>query len=197
MTADSTKELFAAEEVLELLRLFKHDNLNHYQVIMGFLQLGKWDKALSYVKSTIDEINQNGRIMLLGSPYLSVTLFKKQLHAQRKNIFFKFEFTDQFSEHGLIRDSFACYCEELVNLVEKIINVGLERKDVRLCFDRLEDRLILELAVRPCFKDQGERLFKAGELLLEKLDIKGSIKERYFDEECRLIITLPEKSEVE
>jgi len=197
MTAESTQGLFAAEEVLDLLRFYKHDNLNHYQVIMGFLQLGKLDKALNYVKHTIDEINQNGKIMLLGSPYLSVTLLKKQLYAQRKNIFFKFELTDQFLEQGLINDSFAFYCEELVNLVEEIINGGLERKDVRLCFDKLKDHFVLELAVRPCFKDEGERMFKAGELLLKKLDIKGCIKERYFDEEFQLIITLPEKSEVE
>ncbi|HVJ50154.1 Spo0B domain-containing protein [Desulfitobacterium sp.] len=41
-------------EQLEYYRLQRHDFLNHGQVIMGYLQLGKAEKALEYLREAID-----------------------------------------------------------------------------------------------------------------------------------------------
>ncbi|HBT20422.1 MAG TPA: hypothetical protein DEA47_03535 [Peptococcaceae bacterium] len=197
MSTKNTQGLFTAEEVLELLRFQKHDNLNHFQVILGFLQLGKFDRALNYVKHTIENISQNGKIMLLGCPYLSVTLLKKQLYAQRNNIYLNFELTDRFLKQRYINNSFVLCCERLINLVEENKSMDLERKDVLLRFDRLNGQVILELSVKPCFNKEREEMADGVRLLLKELDNKGLIKERYCDEKLTLIITLPEKSEVE
>lgn len=42
------------KEQLEYYRLQRHDFLNHGQVIMGYLQLGKTEKALEYMREAID-----------------------------------------------------------------------------------------------------------------------------------------------
>lgn len=52
-----TKELGTSEEntqacteLIRLLRLQRHDFINHIQVIHGFLQLGKPQRALEYIE---------------------------------------------------------------------------------------------------------------------------------------------------
>lgn len=42
-------------EQLEYYRLQRHDFMNHGQVIMGYLQLGKADKALEYMREMIGD----------------------------------------------------------------------------------------------------------------------------------------------
>lgn len=43
-------ERLLLKDQLDYYRLQRHDFLNHWQVIMGYLQLGKADKALSYMR---------------------------------------------------------------------------------------------------------------------------------------------------
>ncbi|MCE5284295.1 MAG: Spo0B domain-containing protein [Pelosinus sp.] len=37
-------------ELIRLLRLQKHDFINHFQVVHGLIQLGKIDRALQYIE---------------------------------------------------------------------------------------------------------------------------------------------------
>ena len=49
---------FTTEEIMDLLRRQKHDYLNHIQVIYSYLQIGKPDRALDYMKKIIPEIEK-------------------------------------------------------------------------------------------------------------------------------------------
>ncbi|MHB1420426.1 MAG: Spo0B domain-containing protein [Bacillota bacterium] len=51
------------KELLELIRLQKHDFLNHFQVVMGFLQLNRPERALQYVKETLGVLDESWGIM--------------------------------------------------------------------------------------------------------------------------------------
>lgn len=41
------------EETLRLLRLQRHDFINHIQIVRAFVQLGKTDKALRYIDDMV------------------------------------------------------------------------------------------------------------------------------------------------
>ncbi|AKX93313.1 signal transduction histidine kinase [Moorella thermoacetica] len=62
-----------AREIISLLRWQRHDFLNHLQVISGYLQLKKNDRALAYLRQVIDQLEQIGRIMHLQEPALALT----------------------------------------------------------------------------------------------------------------------------
>jgi hypothetical protein len=47
-------ELMLLRDQLEHYRLQRHDFLNHWQVIMGYLQLGKTESALNYMKKGLN-----------------------------------------------------------------------------------------------------------------------------------------------
>lgn len=48
------------ENFKEILRIQRHDFLNHLQIIQGYLQLKKPEKAEDYIKRAVDEIRAQG-----------------------------------------------------------------------------------------------------------------------------------------
>ncbi|GFN22571.1 Spo0B domain-containing protein [Thermanaeromonas sp. C210] len=73
------------EAFVRLLRGQKHDFLNHLQVISGFLQLGKPERALAYTKEVVARIGKNGRLMRLRQAELVLQCqFKLEEAAQRQ-----------------------------------------------------------------------------------------------------------------
>jgi hypothetical protein len=50
------------KEQLDYYRLQRHDFLNHWQVIMGYLQLGKADRALNYMRNGINDLEAEQQI---------------------------------------------------------------------------------------------------------------------------------------
>ncbi len=55
------------DDIIKLLRVQKHDFLNHFQVILGYLQLEKYENALEYTKNAINITQENGSIMKLNT----------------------------------------------------------------------------------------------------------------------------------
>ncbi|WP_406678665.1 Spo0B domain-containing protein [Neomoorella carbonis] len=73
-----------AADVISLLRRQRHDILNHLQVISGYLQLQKSDRALSYLQEVVGELEQLGRLMRLKQPDLALlSLLKMEQVAAR------------------------------------------------------------------------------------------------------------------
>ena len=52
-----------SDESKTLIKLQRHDFLNHIQVIQGFLQLGKPDKALNYIEKIIEDIRDVEKLL--------------------------------------------------------------------------------------------------------------------------------------
>jgi sensor histidine kinase regulating citrate/malate metabolism len=61
-------------EVVGLYREDRHDFLNHLQIILGYLQLNKEEKAIAYIKEIYQEIQEISIITRLKNPYLVIAL---------------------------------------------------------------------------------------------------------------------------
>lgn len=73
-----------AAEIMSLLRWQRHDILNHLQVISGYLQLQKSDRALDYLKEVVAWLEQVGGLMRLQQPELALAgLYKMEQAAAR------------------------------------------------------------------------------------------------------------------
>lgn len=72
--------------LLEVMRRHRHDFLNHLQVVSGFLQLGKVDRALEYIRRVSGEMEKLGAILRLKYPQMATLLLKNSLLAQDKQI---------------------------------------------------------------------------------------------------------------
>ncbi|HWR41570.1 Spo0B domain-containing protein [Sporomusa sp.] len=50
MTNTACSEIMSCTDVVKLLRIQRHDFLNHLQVIHAMIQLGRDEKALQYIE---------------------------------------------------------------------------------------------------------------------------------------------------
>jgi sensor histidine kinase regulating citrate/malate metabolism len=61
-------------EIIKLIREQRHDFVNHFQVILGYLQLNKIEHAVSYIKQKNEEMQGSSFLSKLDNPYLAVVL---------------------------------------------------------------------------------------------------------------------------
>jgi sensor histidine kinase regulating citrate/malate metabolism len=62
-------------DLVSLLRTERHDFLNHLQVITGYLQLNRYQKAEEYAREAITQISADSSLFFLQSPALALCCF--------------------------------------------------------------------------------------------------------------------------
>lgn len=75
-----------SREFIDVLRIHRHDYLNHLQVIMGSIQLKRSDYALDYIKEVIDGLKKESRISNIKHPEVAALLLKKIHQAEEKAV---------------------------------------------------------------------------------------------------------------
>ena len=161
----SLEQTLLAEQ-LDHYRLQRHDFLNHWQVIMGYLQLGKADRALIYMQEGISglEVEQEiGQIPqeIVGAILLSlvIELRKEGLYVevQLDSTLKKDEFWQDFwhEEYGEVLYGYTKECSAAIrkghrDLEEPIIEIELKRTERLGCRISLldDDRVIWEQGLR-------------------------------------------------
>ncbi|MBS4022917.1 MAG: Spo0B domain-containing protein [Dethiobacter sp.] len=62
------------EVMLKLLSVYRHEFLNHLQVVGGMAQLNKTDRLMDFVRRASEEIQQFGRLAACGDPRLCLLI---------------------------------------------------------------------------------------------------------------------------
>ncbi|MEW8958727.1 MAG: Spo0B domain-containing protein [Moorella sp. (in: firmicutes)] len=75
-----------AGEVISLLRWQRHDILNHLQVISGYIQLKKGERALRYLEQVVGELERLGTVLRLKQPELALLILKKMEELTNRGI---------------------------------------------------------------------------------------------------------------
>lgn len=129
-------ELVTLEEIMNLLRVQRHDFLNHLQVIMGLLQLNKPDRALAYIRQTSDKLLDEGRLSRLPSAELAAILILAGKQAEQKQVSLRIDMMDLTGIDG----AKAARC--LHRLVPAVIE--LSQPDSEICLRLAADGCRLE-----------------------------------------------------
>jgi len=91
-----------AADVIALLRWQRHDFLNHFQVIGGYLQLNKNERALAYLKQSVARSEHTGKLMQLKHPALALISLIKMVKAATRGITLELEVHTMMMEHLLL-----------------------------------------------------------------------------------------------
>lgn len=153
-----------AQNTIHLLRCHRHDFLNHLQVILGFIQLNKLDKASDYIMNINAEIRGIHITNDIQLPEVAVLLYTKREEALRYNISFSFELTDglqkpSIKETDLVRilanliDNAFYELKKLPDTVEKQVEVTCEK---------LDDHLYIEVYNTGSFIEDSGAIFQYG-----------------------------------
>jgi len=72
--------------LLEVIRVQRHDFLNHLQVISGLVQLNKSDRVRDYIREITGDFERMGRIIHLKSPEATAVFLVAGLRAAERQI---------------------------------------------------------------------------------------------------------------
>ncbi|WP_047984031.1 Spo0B domain-containing protein [Ornithinibacillus californiensis] len=78
-----------AKDIIQLLRLQRHDLMNDLQIVHGYLSMGKTDKVKLKVEAIIDAFNQERTLMNVDCPNFVLWLIQVNLH--HKHIHFTYD----------------------------------------------------------------------------------------------------------
>ncbi|MDR3600014.1 MAG: Spo0B domain-containing protein [Desulfosporosinus sp.] len=96
----SEVEQVLLSELLQWYRLQRHDFLNHWQVIMGNIQLNQPKKALEYMRETIAESEQEQKIAQIPEPKLAAILLGFIIHLRQEDIITTIDFPERMKQEN-------------------------------------------------------------------------------------------------
>lgn len=132
------------KEQLEYYRLQRHDFLNHGQVIMGYLQLGKVEKALDYMHEVIDDLGAEQMAGQIAQDTVSAIILGFILNLRKEKIPVEFYLDEQMKRDDFWKEfwreeygqALYGYTKECIKILsEKYQETGNECPDVYLNLD--------------------------------------------------------------
>ncbi|NLL17637.1 MAG: hypothetical protein GX262_01270 [Clostridia bacterium] len=79
---------FDEKEIVKLLRLLNHDYLNHFQVMSGYLQLGRSQEALAHLKEIVNVFSSRHNLLrwICPATVLLVLLWQQRFFEDEKKL---------------------------------------------------------------------------------------------------------------
>ena len=105
MTGLSDLEEILLTEQLNWYRLQRHDFMNHWQVIMGYLQLEQGDKALGYMREALGGLTAEQKVGQLAHPIAAAILLGMVIRLRSEEITARLQFPAEMTEERFWQDN--------------------------------------------------------------------------------------------
>ena len=123
----SAVEHVLLSDLLQLYSLQRHDFMNHWQVIMGNLQLQQPEKALAYMRETIVIQEQEQKLALLHEPVLAAILLGLIIGLQQQGITTNLEFPEAMKKDRYWREHWReDYAQGLYGYTRECLDVSTQ-----------------------------------------------------------------------
>ncbi|WP_229740772.1 Spo0B domain-containing protein [Ornithinibacillus halotolerans] len=106
-----------AKDIIQLLRLQRHDLMNDLQIVHGYLSMGKTEKVKTKLNEIIDGFNQERFLMNINCPHFALWLI--QVNLEHKHIQFTYSI---HTENRNLHD----YDLMLTNIGQTVIEIIIE-----------------------------------------------------------------------
>lgn len=80
----------SSAEVIELVRQVRHDYLNHFQVVSGYLELGMPERAQAYINIINADSGRERELLSMQPAALALVLYQLYLHWRLQGIILEF-----------------------------------------------------------------------------------------------------------
>ncbi|MTI81517.1 MAG: histidine kinase [Firmicutes bacterium] len=164
------------QELLDVMRVQRHDFLNHLQVISGFLQLNKSDRAKEYIDQISSDIRAQSVIARLEVPELKAVLMVAVNDATKYQVEFTYDINTRLENCSVPGESLA-------------EPVG---KCIKLAMDYLSHRELENRQLYLSITEEDGIIFRIG-LPGLSLDVMKEIKNKLPEQDIEVV---PERSEL-
>ncbi|WP_182200467.1 Spo0B domain-containing protein [Paraliobacillus salinarum] len=166
------------QEVMKLLRHYRHDWMNELQIILGYAQMGKLDKVEEKIKSSVEIAEKERELQRLPLPKTALRII--QLKCYYEN--FRIDFLIQ--QEGTISaddDQLVTQLDQLMNyFVEHSIKTTLYHGTIKL-HQAKDSQLQLSFDISDEFLERENLLKKISKIDHSMVMEKRSYKEDYIN----------------
>ncbi|HZW82959.1 MAG TPA: Spo0B domain-containing protein [Candidatus Deferrimicrobium sp.] len=150
-------------ELLKFYRVQRHDFLNHFQVAMGYIQLGKAEKAFEYLQRAGQLATEQAAISRVSTPELAVELMRFETVCFNQGV----EFRTCLAEDLPPLNWCSTYAAGMDILREEVNHAS----SVELCLSPGEKGIILKIKFSGMNQDRLDNLVV--KLAAQDLDVWG------------------------
>lgn len=121
------------KDLLEVIRVQRHNFLNHLQVISGLLQLKKHDRIMDYIIQIGNEYNQDSLVGRLEVPEITVAILSSDLTAGKQGIIINKKITTGLDKGMRNAAEAAEMLKEMLNISISVVEkVGCRQREIEL-----------------------------------------------------------------
>lgn len=174
-------------DMVNMFREQRHDFSNHFQVVLGYLQLNKTDRAVTYIKQVTQEMQGLSSVIKLETTYLVLVLLLALQKSKNLGIrlFFHIEKGASFC-----RDYSEYITDQLAGMIDQVLQClstgGKEDQWMEITLKETDQSFIWVIACSP-FLPYEELVHQLQSQLDQGLGAKGSLQADKLPEEIRLI----------
>lgn len=149
-----------SEQNLRIMRCHRHDFLNHLQVILGYMQLGRIQSAIDYIKGINEEMQGIRIISGLSMPEISILLLVMRQKALESGIRLEYNITTDLSGININQ-------QDLVRILSNLIDNAIY--ELR---DRVNDNnKMISVTMKMVGKTFNIEVFNTGSYIPNKTNI--------------------------
>ncbi|MEO3947135.1 Spo0B domain-containing protein [Gorillibacterium sp. CAU 1737] len=183
------------ERLLRVLSIYRHDWMNHIQVLMGYIRLGKYERLADYVGKINGQVYQESYLAKMGVPELAVYYY--EFRSDRHSLELEFELDQEIALNRLPdRGTRAArLIREAVELfARQNPEASGETGSLSLAFDSEEAGLLLDFVYRGTLRTDAHEQMDA---ILKAYQRDGLQAEQEWSEEgATIAIRLPFSGEM-
>jgi len=177
--------------MVNIFREQRHDFLNHFQVLLGYLQLNKPDRAAQYIKQITGEMQELSPVTKLENPYLVTALLLVLQKSKNVGIQLTFHVENQVS---LCQDCYECITDGITRMIERIIQYlsagsGEDRR-IDITLKEIDHTIVMVISGSDILLDKDSIEQLASELD-QNLMAEVSFQANKSPDELRLIFHVP------
>ncbi|WP_010531117.1 Spo0B domain-containing protein [Lentibacillus jeotgali] len=169
-------------DVIQILRHYRHDLMNHLQIIQGYLSMGKTDKVQKKLKDYMGQLQEEGRVVNLNAPKFALYLL--QFNFLHTNFRMTYHIRTANKSLQSVDELLAERCEKVMKTIVKLSDEMQLYELVISLFDVDQDMIGLEFAVNGKFPD-NRALIET----MESLDWDMTIQQR--EDEFKCTVSIP------
>ncbi|GGB28297.1 hypothetical protein F3157_00730 [Virgibacillus dakarensis] len=108
------------KEMVDLLRLYRHDLMNDLQIVQGYASMGKLDKVKTKIAECMDRFYEERKLMSLGAPKFALWLI--QVNSIHANIRLTYYINMENIHLQAIDDTLVKYCQSAIDLLGELLD---------------------------------------------------------------------------
>ncbi|HLS07559.1 Spo0B domain-containing protein [Lentibacillus sp.] len=140
------------KDVIQLLRHYRHDLMNHLQIVQGYLSMGNTEKAQTKLKTYMEQLQEESKLVNLNAP--AFALYIQQFNFLHTNFRLTYHIHTANKNLQSLDYLLAECCKKVVEtIVEASDKKELYELDVHISDVEL-DMIELEFAVSGRFSDE-------------------------------------------